>query len=215
MKAERTRQLIATTRVVAIIRTHSRSLAEETAWAIAEGGLCVVEVSFTTPGALDVVRELAKNPEVCAGAGTLMTVNQVHEVADAGASFIVTPHLDRDIIRAAKQRGLVVGPGVFTATECAIALSEGADYLKLFPAFQASIKGMKALMDPFPEASWLPTGGVSIDNATDWLEAGATAVGVGSELTGHGAEKARMRAQELSSRIDAMSAKAPPERTEK
>lgn len=90
-----------------------------------------------------------------------------------------------------------MGPGVFTATECARALSSGADLLKLFPAGLAGVSGMTALMDPFPQASWLPTGGVSIDNAAEWLEAGATAVGVGSELTRGGSDRAAEQARKV------------------
>lgn len=197
MNRDDTLQLIASTRVVAIVRSSDSEAALQHAEAIVEGGLPVIEVSLTTPGAADVIKRLVDMPGVCAGAGTVMSVEDVHRLADLGVSFIVTPHLDEEIVTAGLERGLVMGPGVFTATECARALSSGADLLKLFPAGLAGVSGMTALMDPFPQASWLPTGGVSIDNAAEWLEAGATAVGVGSELTRGGSDRAAEQARKV------------------
>ena len=197
MNRDNSLQLIASTRVVAIVRSSDAETALQNAEAIVEGGLPVIEVSLTTPGAADVITRLVDMPGVCAGAGTVMSVEDVHRLADLGVSFIVTPHLDEEIVTAGLERGLVMGPGVFTATECARALASGADLLKIFPAGLAGVSGMKALMDPFPQASWLPTGGINIDNAAEWLQAGATAVGVGSELTRGGSDRAAGQARKV------------------
>lgn len=198
-------ELILSTRAVGIVRSSDAETALQNAEAIVEGGLPVIEISLTTPGAAGVIERLADQPGVCAGAGTVMSVDEVHQMADLGVAFIVTPHFDEDIVAAGLERGLVMGPGVFTATECARALAAGADLLKLFPAGLAGISGMKALMDPFPQARWLPTGGVGIDNAADWLQAGASALGVGSELTRSGPEKATEQSRQLAAVLSSLS----------
>ncbi len=197
MTRDDTLEMIFRTRAVAIVRSPDADTAIRNAEAIVEGGLPVIEVSLTTPGAAQVIERLVDQAGVCAGAGTVMSREDVNRMADLGVSFIVTPHFDEEIVSAGLERGLVMGPGVFTATDCARALAAGADLLKLFPAGLAGVSGMKALMDPFPQAKWLPTGGVSIDNAADWLQAGASAVGVGSELTRDGPENALERARHV------------------
>lgn len=181
---------MARTRVVAIIRTKDSATATELGLAIIGGGLPVVEVSLNTPGALEAIRALADDGRGVIGAGTVLDVADVARVAAAGATFMVTPNMNPDVVRAGLDHGLVVGPGVFTATECHQAMALGAHVLKLFPAAQAGISMMRALRDPFPEALWLPTGGISLENMSEWLQAGALAVGVGSALTGGGPERA-------------------------
>lgn len=181
---------MARTRVVAIIRTKDSATATELGLAIIAGGLPVVEVSLNTPGALEAIRALADDGRGVIGAGTVLDVADVARVAAAGATFMVTPNMNPDVVRAGLDHGLVVGPGVFTATECHQAMALGAHVLKLFPAAQAGISMMRALRDPFPEALWLPTGGISLENMSEWLQAGALAVGVGSALTGGGPERA-------------------------
>lgn len=202
MTIESTLHQIETSRVVAIVRTSDNRRAVETALAIAEGGLPVIEVSLTTPGAVHAIAELAGAPDIVVGGGTVLTVEEVNLVADAGASFLVAPNMNPEVIEAAIERGLVVGPGVFTATECVQALQAGAHLLKLFPAVQAGIVAMRALSDPLPGARWLPTGGISKAELTDWLTAGATAVGLGSELSGHGPDEALVRARRVAAVIE-------------
>ena len=197
MSTESTLQQMERTRVVAIVRTGDTQGAVETGLAIAEGGLPVIEVSLTTPGAVQAISELAGAKNIVVGGGTVLTVDDVHRVADAGARFLVAPNMNLAVIEAAIARGLVVGPGVFTATECVQALQAGAHLLKLFPAIQAGIPAMRALSDPLPGVRWLPTGGISSAALLEWLAAGATAVGLGSELSGHGPDEARVRAQRV------------------
>jgi 2-dehydro-3-deoxyphosphogluconate aldolase/(4S)-4-hydroxy-2-oxoglutarate aldolase len=188
-------------RVVAIVRQPDGASGLALARELLAGGVRVLEVSLTTPGALDAIRQLRAGSDAVIGAGTVLRPEMVAAVVEAGAQFMVTPSLNVDVLREALDAKLVVGPGVFTATECASALDHGAHLLKLFPAQILGIAGMKALSDPFPEAKWLPTGGMTIDNAVDWLAAGASAVGIGSGLTGGGADEARMRAAHLMDKL--------------
>jgi 2-dehydro-3-deoxyphosphogluconate aldolase/(4S)-4-hydroxy-2-oxoglutarate aldolase len=188
---------MARTRVVAIVRTRDADAATTLGAAIIDGGLPVLEVSLNTPGAIDAIRALSDDGRGVIGAGTVLNVADVARVAKAGARFMVTPNLNSDVVRAGLDHGLVVGPGVFTATECHHAMELGAHLLKLFPAANAGISLMKALRDPFPGSVWLPTGGITLENMSDWLRAGALAVGVGSALTGGGPEAATSAAQRV------------------
>lgn len=184
-------------RAAAIIRAADSQAAVDIGRAIIRGGLPVVEVSFNTPGAVDAIRELARDETALIGAGTVMDPADVEKIAEAGGQFMVTPNFNPDVVRAGLDAGLVVGPGVFTPTECYGALSMGAHFLKLFPASSAGISAMRSMRDPFPEARWLATGGISSANILDWLAAGADAVGIGSSLTSGGAAEAEQRTREL------------------
>jgi len=195
---------MALAKVVAIIRVQDSLRARELGAAIISGGLPIVEVSLNTPGALEAIEALAKEQPGVIGAGTVLEVADVARVAKAGAKFIVTPNLNPEVVRAGLAEGLMVGPGVFTATECHQAMALGAHVLKLFPAANAGISGMKALMDPFPGAVWLPTGGIAPDNMAQWLDAGAFAVGVGSSLTKGDSDHAREVAQGIRDIVEAL-----------
>jgi len=179
----RVRARIDAAQVIAIVRTDDPASALAAARAVIAGGIDVVEVSLTTPDAVEVIGELVRTTTACVGGGTVLTVREVDRVALAGASFIVAPNLEETVVRAARSAGLVVGPGVFTAGECARALALGADYLKLFPATIAGIEGFTALRAPFPTARWVPTGGIPVAQAPAWIAAGAAAVGLGGSLT--------------------------------
>lgn len=191
-------------RVAAIVRAADSQAAVDIGRAIIRGGLPVVEVSFNTPGALDAIRELARDDKALIGAGTVLDPAEVNQVVDAGGQFMVTPNFNPDVVRAGLDAGLVVGPGVFTPTECYGALSMGAHFLKLFPASNAGISAMRAMSDPFPEARWLAAGGISPENILDWLGAGADAVGVGSTFTSGGAAEAEQRTRDLLAIIQSM-----------
>jgi len=180
--------------VLAVVRTGSEDGAVLSSQEIIRGGFVVVEISLTTPGAIPAIARLSDLSGVVIGAGTLRTRLQVDQVVDAGAQFVVTPHTDPELISHAVRRGLVVGPGVFTPTDCARALDAGAHFLKLFPAHLAGIEAMAALAGPFPEARWIPTGKIGPHNMLEWLDAGATAVGIGSELTSGGVSDCAPRA---------------------
>jgi 2-dehydro-3-deoxyphosphogluconate aldolase / (4S)-4-hydroxy-2-oxoglutarate aldolase len=190
VSAEDVVRSLETNRVLAVIRARSADEAVAYSAEIVRGGIQVVEVSFNTPDTVDAIRELAAIPGAIIGAGTVRTKQQVDQVVDAGAVFMVTPHTDPAIVSHAVEAGLVVGSGVMTPTDCAMSLDAGAHFLKLFPAHIAGIEAMKAYSQPFPEARWIPTGGIGTHNMLQWLAAGASAVGLGSELTASGVEQA-------------------------
>jgi len=188
-------------KIVAIVRAENAEEAWESGSAVIEGGLPIVEVSLNTPGALSSIAKLASQTEGIIGAGTVLTVTDVAKVVDAGAQFVVTPNFNPDVVSAVREAGLVVGPGVFTATESHQALTLGAHLLKLFPASSAGVALMRSLRGPFPSARWLPTGGISPENLAEWLEAGAFGVGMGSALTKGHPDHVRALATTLSQRL--------------
>ena len=169
---------------VAIMRLRDHGLSVEIGHMLAGAGLVVMEVTLDDPGALGALRALADAlpDEVLLGAGTVRRPEQVAEAADAGARFCLSPHCDPAIVEATLAAGLEPVPGAGTATEVARALDAGARVVKLFPAGPLGIGYLKALHGPFRGTAFLPTGGIRHDEVGDWLEAGATAVGLGSDL---------------------------------
>jgi 2-dehydro-3-deoxyphosphogluconate aldolase / (4S)-4-hydroxy-2-oxoglutarate aldolase len=192
-------------KIVAIVRKESASVALSTAEAVINGGLSVLEISLNTPNAVDVIAELAGSKNLCVGAGTVMSEHQVDGVVAAGATFMVSPNTNERVIKYARSAGLVVGPGVFTASDCANALENGADFLKLFPAQLLGTAGLSALADPFPQVRWLPTGGIGLSNAHDWLVAGASALGVGGQLSSGAPQEIEAKARQFVTLIDQFS----------
>lgn len=170
-------------RIVAIMRGDYGGQWLSYADALLEGGITVMEITLNSPGALDGMRELASRygDQILLGAGTVLTAEEVARAADAGATFIVAPDTDPAVIEASKQRGLVVTPGAYTATEVKHAYSLGADMVKLFPAQTPDY--LKAIRAPLNHIPLMATGGVDVDNAAAFFKAGAAALGVGSNLT--------------------------------
>ena len=170
-------------RLVAVLRVPRPELVEPAVDALVAGGLTAVELTFTTPGVaaeLDAARR--RHPDILLGAGTIRSHEEAAAAADAGADFLVMPHLDRDLLGACLATGLPSMPGVFTASELAAALGAGAEVVKLFPAGTGGPAHMRALLGPFPGVPVVPTGGIGLDDVSTWLAAGALAVGVGGEL---------------------------------
>ena len=153
-----------------------------------EAGVRAVEVTLDQPGAPAALRRLVEDspPDTVVGAGTVLAAAQVDMVAEAGASFAVCPHLDTALIERGVARGLPVIPGVATATEIVTAMAAGAEVLKLFPAGALGIPYLKALLGPFRDAAFVPTGGIGIDDVPAWIDAGAICVGLGGALVGSG-----------------------------
>lgn len=172
---------IAQHRYVAIVRSSSEHRASEVVEALIDGGAGAIEVTMTTPGALRLVERFAG--DVLIGVGTVLSGGQVAAAAEAGARFVVTPNLEPDVIRHAGRHGLAALIGCSTPTEVVHALELGADAIKLFPAAGLGPAHLRALSAPLPWAPMVPTGGVSLDNASDWFDAGAVALGVGGSLT--------------------------------
>lgn len=149
-------------------------------------GVRAVEVTLDRPEAPEALRRLVGHapPDTIVGAGTVLTTDQVDLVADAGGSFVVCPHVHPRLIERGLARGAPVIPGVSTATEIVTALSAGAEVLKLFPAGPLGIPYLRALLGPFRDAAFVPTGGIAVDEVPAWIEAGAICVGLGGALVG-------------------------------
>jgi 2-dehydro-3-deoxyphosphogluconate aldolase/(4S)-4-hydroxy-2-oxoglutarate aldolase len=169
--------------IVGIIRMKDPEGLPQVAQALAEGGVQVLEITMTVPGAVELIRQVSGSlPKgFFLGAGTVIDAATVDAVVDAGARFIVSPVLRMDVIEAAHRRDVPVLPGCFTPTEIFTAWQAGADIVKLFPSTSGP-SFIRDMRGPLPQIKLMPTGGVSVDNAGDWIRAGAVAVGVGSAL---------------------------------
>lgn len=172
------------TGVLAVLRAPSPELALEASEAIIRGGVTGIEVTFSTPDAPAVIRELiARHGDAAyVGAGTVTTPAQAAAAVDAGAEFLVSPGTLPALTRAMLDTGRVVMTGAMTPTEVMSALELGVDVVKIFPASLGGPSYLGALRSPFPDAPLMPTGGVTPDNLADWFRAGAVAVGAGGDL---------------------------------
>lgn len=170
--------------VVAVIRLKDPEKLRAVVDAIADGGVRALEVTMTVPGAVDLIRALAPTlpSGFLLGAGTVLDADTAKRVIDAGAQFVVSPVLRRATIAACHERGVPAMPGCFTPTEILDAWEAGADIVKVFPATALGPTFFKDVHGPLPQVKLMPTGGVSLDNAGDWIRAGAVAVGVGTAL---------------------------------
>jgi Entner-Doudoroff aldolase len=147
-------------------------------------GLGAIEVPFTVPRAAHAIAALRERlePDVVIGAGTVRTKGDLHDALGAGAEFLVAPGLNPELVKAAQSAGVLMVPGVYTASEVELALGLGLRLLKLFPAVPAGPEYLAALLQPFPEARFMPTGGVGPDTAAAFLKAGAAVLGMGSSI---------------------------------
>jgi 2-dehydro-3-deoxyphosphogluconate aldolase/(4S)-4-hydroxy-2-oxoglutarate aldolase len=175
------------TRLVAILRRTEPRLACDIVAALVAGGVRVVEVTFDSPGAADMLRELGRafGSQVVLGAGTVLEEQQAEEALACGASFIVSPHTDAALVARLAERGVACVPGAFTPTEVLAAWRAGASLVKLFPAGAVGPSFLKDLRGPFRDIPLLPTGGVNLDNAAEFVAAGAWGLGLGSALVDH------------------------------
>jgi 2-dehydro-3-deoxyphosphogluconate aldolase/(4S)-4-hydroxy-2-oxoglutarate aldolase len=181
---EQTVSTIQSLGVVAVIRMKDAAKLRAVVDAIAEGGVRAIEVTMTVPGAVELIAKLAASlpDDILLGAGTVIDADTARAVIDAGARYVVSPVFRRDVIAACHDRGVVAAPGCFTPTEILDAHECGADVVKVFPATALGPQFIKDVRAPLPQLRLMPTGGVSLDNAGDWIRAGAIAVGVGSAL---------------------------------
>lgn len=156
--------------IVPVIVLDDPGLARPLAAALAVGGLPCAEVTFRTACAAETLALMAQDPRLLTGAGTVLTVTQVDAAIRAGATFIVTPGYSRDVVRACQDRGVPVIPGVATPTEIQMALADGIDLVKFFPAgANGGPRALAAVAAPFPGLRFVPTGGVSPDNLAGYL----------------------------------------------
>lgn len=168
----------------AVIRMTETDKLLRVAEAIAEGGIPAVEVTMTVPGAVEMIEAVNREmgDDVLLGVGSVTTPQQVREAVDAGARYVVSPIFKEEVVEATLAEGTVAMPAGFTPTEIQRAHEAGADFVKVFPASVLGTKFVKAVRAPLPHLKLVPTGGVSLDNAGDWINAGASLVGVGSAL---------------------------------
>jgi 2-dehydro-3-deoxyphosphogluconate aldolase/(4S)-4-hydroxy-2-oxoglutarate aldolase len=171
--------------VVPVIRVSSAAEAFEVAKAIREGGISVIEVTMSVPGALDVMKEVTQRfgREVLLGAGTILDPETARAALLSGAKFVVTPTLNLEVIRMCKRYSAVVVPGSLTPTEILTAWEAGADLVKVFPIAQVGGPAyIRAVRAPLPQIPLVPTGGVNLQNAGEFIKAGAAAIAAGGEL---------------------------------
>jgi len=170
--------------IVAIIRANSADELIEAAAAIHAGGVDVIEVTMTTPNALQVINDVSSTygDKVLVGAGSVLDAETARAVMLSGADFVVSPVTKPDVIEICNRYGKVVIPGAFTPTEILMAWETGADYVKVFPSSGVGADYIKDVKAPLPQIPLVPTGGINAENAADFVTAGATALGVGSAL---------------------------------
>lgn len=174
-------RLIGDQKLMAVVRAPSADAAVAVADALEAGGITAIEVTFSTPGAPDAIRELAARPGLVVGAGTVTTLEQAGDALRSGARFLVSPHTDLGIVEMGMKHGVLTVPGALTPTEVVTAAAR-VPLVKLFPASVGGPGYLRALRAPFPELRLMPTGGISPGNARDWLDAGAFALGAGGDL---------------------------------
>jgi 2-dehydro-3-deoxyphosphogluconate aldolase/(4S)-4-hydroxy-2-oxoglutarate aldolase len=170
--------------IVAVIRMQEPDKLRAVVDAIAEGGVRAMEVTMTVPGAVELIRQLAPTmpPGFLLGAGTVIDEDTAVRVIEAGAQFIVSPVFRPEVVAACHRHDVPAMPGCFTPTEILDAWDAGADIVKVFPATALGPGYIKDVRAPLPQLKLMPTGGVTLDNAGDWIRAGAVAVGVGTAL---------------------------------
>lgn len=175
---------IEASKIVAVVRAPSPSKAVDICQALLEGGVDVLEITFTVPNAVDVIRTVHEQlgDRCLLGAGTVLDTETGRAAILAGAEFIVSPTLNLDLIRLCKRYGKAVMPGAYTPTEILTAWEAGADIVKVFPADVGGPAFFKAIRGPLPQIKLMPTGGVNLDTAPSFLAAGACALGAGSSL---------------------------------
>jgi len=172
----KTKEKLISEKMMTLVRSKSQEEGEALAQALVDAGVKVIEITLTTPGALKIIKKLVN----------VRSVKDVKKVAEVGASFIVSPDTNEDVIGATKRLKLVSMPGILTPSEVGIALDSGADILKLFPASSFGPSYLKSLRDPFPNNLWCPTGGLTLESIPKWFEAGADMVGLGGPITKEG-----------------------------
>jgi len=185
MDKQKVRDRIAEVGVVPVVRASSSREALLAAEAVCQGGISIVEITMTVPGAVEVIRELSKSSasEVLIGAGTVLDPETARRCLDAGAQFLVSPGLSLPTVELAVREKVLIMAGALTPTEVITAWNAGSDFVKIFPCGQVGgAKYIKALKGPLPQIPLVPTGGVNLDTAAEFIEAGAAALGVGGEL---------------------------------
>lgn len=172
--------------VIAVIRAENDEKAQKIIDACVQGGIRGIEVTYTVPGATQIISNLAKkyaNTQVIIGAGTVLDGETARQAILAGANFVVSPYLNTDMVKTCNRYQVAVMAGAMTVKEAAECMEAGADIVKIFPGNLFGPKVIKSFLGPLPQLKMMPTGGVNKDNCAEWTKAGACAVGAGSDLT--------------------------------
>lgn len=171
--------------LVAVVRAENGEQAKKIADACIAGGVAAIEITFTVPGAVGVLEELAKtytDQQIILGAGTVLDSETARTAMLSGAKYVVTPCLNTDTVEICNRYGIPCMPGAMTIKEIVEGMEAGADIIKIFPGEIFGPSFIKAIKGPLPHAKLMPTGGVSVNNVTEWIKAGCVAVGAGSSL---------------------------------
>ena len=172
-------------RLVAVVRSKTAEEALALAQAAAEGGVKFIEITFSVPGALDVIESLAKRKDVHVGAGTVLSKEQAEEALGVGAEFIVSPTLQLNLVPVCHEANVACFPGAATPTEILAAAHAGADLVKIFPAdCVGGPNFIRQMAGPFPEIRFMVSGGVSLNNVKEYVQAGVTGICLGSAYLG-------------------------------
>jgi 2-dehydro-3-deoxyphosphogluconate aldolase/(4S)-4-hydroxy-2-oxoglutarate aldolase len=171
--------------LIPVLRASSAKVGHALVDAMMAGGITVIEVTMTVPDALTLIRELKQTHgnRILLGSGTVTDAAQAQATIEAGAEFVVSPSLHLDVIAKTRELGKVSIPGALTPTEVITAWRAGADYIKIFPcSAMGGASYLRSLLAPFPDVNLIPTGGVTLQTAADFIKAGARALGVGADL---------------------------------
>jgi len=184
MRRDQALEVILETKVIAVIRMSDTQKLIKTTEAIKEGGVRAIEITMTTPSAIEIITEMSKkkSPGVLIGAGTVLDSGTAVQAIHAGADFIVSPILNLEVIKACRRYDTFVAPGALTPTEILTAWENGADIVKVFPATSVGPKYFQDLKGPLPQIRLMPTGGVNLDNAKEFIAHGACCVAIGTAL---------------------------------
>lgn len=185
MTSTQVRERILETAIIPVVRASSAKDAVFAVEAVAAGGISIAELTMTVPGAIAVIADLVKTMgrDVIVGAGTVLDAETAQRCIDAGAEFIVSPGFDLETVQLCKQQGTLVMAGALTPTEVITAWKAGSDFVKIFPCGNVGgARYIKALKGPLPQVPMIPTGGVNLETAADFIRAGAAALGIGGEL---------------------------------
>ncbi|MGF1938133.1 MAG: bifunctional 4-hydroxy-2-oxoglutarate aldolase/2-dehydro-3-deoxy-phosphogluconate aldolase [Nostoc sp. ChiQUE02] len=171
-------------RAIAVIRAPKMEVGQQMAMAVASGGMQLIEITWNSDRAAELISQLrSKLPACTIGTGTLFNVQQLQEAIASGAQFLFTPHVDSEMIQAAQEKNVPIIPGALTPTEIVTAWSQGASCVKVFPVQAVGgVDYIKSLQGPLGQIPLIPTGGVTLENAKEFLQAGAIAVGLSGEL---------------------------------
>ena len=184
MKKSQVLKFIEDYKAVAVLRLPSPELYDPVEEALISGGVKIIEITMTTPNALDIIKAATskKRSDCVIGVGSVTDADTTEKAIDAGAQFVVSPVVKKSVIETCQKHQVAAIPGAFTPTEIDFAHELGADIIKVFPAGTLGPSYIRAVLAPMPHLKLMPTGGVTPDNVSGWIQAGAVAVGLGSAL---------------------------------